>query len=212
MPPGSTPTLPGEPPRTFDPSPAPAPVAAPKPAQRTVKQARFVTAGETATHMKLGADGQLPQLALREGEQKEKKTEQRQGMNPLILVALLVSVGASVAILFLPETSNSESRNKAEARKALETYYIDTKGSIDVASPNKPYQYYLREALQAHRRGDYATELRSYRHVMNLLHSEGISETFGLTGKIGEPLRPGDSPLPPGDRHLEKQLSILLSD
>jgi len=183
-----------------------------KPAQRSVKQARFITAGETATHMRLGADGQLPQLALREGEQREKKSEEKQGMSPLILVVLLVSVAASAAILFLPDQSQGDSRSKAAARKDIETYYIETRGSIDPASANKPYQRHLREALQAHSRRDFRTERSHYRHVMNLLKSEGISKTTGLTGQIGETLNSSENPPVRTDRHLEKLLSILLSD
>lgn len=163
--------------------------------------------------MKLGADGQLPQLALREGEQREKKTEEKQGMNPLILIAFLVSVGFSVVILLLPQESESESRAKADARNALEQDYI--KGIIDPTATNKSYQSYLREALQAHRIGDYQTELNRYRRVMNLLHSEGIREKTGLTGKLKESYDEKGNPNPagrPNDEHLEKQLSILLRD
>jgi hypothetical protein len=193
------------------PSPASAPARfkpAAQPERRTVKSAKFVTAGEAATHMKLGADGQLPQLHLREGEQHETKVEEKQGVNPLILVALLVSVAASVAILFIPEETQSESRSKATARDAIRKHYTETLTPIDPKLANKPYQYYLGQALQAHSRGDYPTELRNYRHVMNLLHSEGISKVVGLTGRIGTI----DDPPVPSDRHLEQQLTILLSD
>lgn len=182
---------------------------APQPPRRTVKSARFITAGETASHVRLGADGQLPQLQLRQGEQREKPVEEKQGLNPLVLAAVLVSVAMSVAVLLLPtEPIGGVSPSKQAAREEIRKHYTTTHSPIDPKSLNKPYQYYLRLALQANSEGDYATELRNYRHVMDLLHSEGKSEYRGLTGQPGNL----DNPLPPSDRHLEQQLSILLSD
>jgi hypothetical protein len=131
-------------------------------------------------------------------------------MNPLILVAFLVSVGLSAVVLFLPEDSQNESSSKTDARDALEQDYIT--GIIDPAATNKTYQSYLREALQAHGIGDYQTEMNRYRRVMNLLHSEGIGETTGLTGRIKETFDANDKPIRPNDEHLEKLLSTLLRD
>ncbi|MEQ8791021.1 MAG: hypothetical protein RIC55_32465 [Pirellulaceae bacterium] len=178
-----------------------------KPARRTVQSAKFITAGETASHVQLGADGQLPDLVLREGEQREKPSEEKQGVNPLVLVAVLVSVLMTVAVLFLDDAGvGGSTASKDAARAVIKQHYIDVPRSIDPTSLNKPYQYYLRAALQAHSRGDAAAEMRNYRHVMNLLHSEGISKISGLTGRIGSVQTEKT------DRHLEHQLSILLSD
>jgi hypothetical protein len=187
-------------------APAASPQPAARPERRTVKSAKLITAGETATHMKLGADGELPQLMLREGEQGEKKAEEKQGMSPLVLVALLVSVAASVGLLFIPtDDVQSESRNKRTARNLIEQHYTTTIVPIDTKSPNKPYQYYLGLALQAHNKGDFKAEQRYYRDVLNLLKSEGKSEA-GLTGRLGP------SGILPNDHHLETQLEILLGN
>jgi hypothetical protein len=178
-----------------------------KSTRRTRQAARFITAGETASHVQLGADGKLPDLLLHEGEEREKPTEQRQGVNPLVLVAVAVSMLLTVAVLFIDDVGvGGETASKEEARAAIEKYYIQVPGSLDTTSSSKPYQYYLREAIWAHQAGDYAAEIRNYRHVMDLLNNEGKSEITGLTGRIGS------VDTQPSDRHLEKQLSILLRD
>jgi hypothetical protein len=214
-PPGAAPPAP--PPSPGPGSPVPPPVQATtarfkteqapvKPTRRTRQAAHFITAGETASHVQLGADGKLPDLVLREGQEREKPTEQRQGISPLVLAAAAVSLLLSAAVLFIDVGDGGETASKQEARAAIKKYYTQVPGSLDTTSSNKPYQYYLREAIWAHRAGDYAAEAHNYRHVMDLLNNEGKSDITGLTGRIGT------VETKPSDRHLEKQLSILLRD
>lgn len=166
---------------------------------RKKQAAKFVTAGNSASHVRLGADGQLPQLVLQEGEKRERRSEEKQGMNPLVLVAVLaLSLASTAAILFIPDASPAVSQFKNDARRVVEDYYIGKGENI------RPYQEHLREALQAHRRGDYNLEQRKYRQVMNMLKYEGLGLT-GLTGRRGTQEVP-----PPNDYDLEEQLRILL--
>jgi len=211
-------TTSGPPPRNPSPPPRSKPTTArfrteedepAKPKRRTVQAARLITVGQAASHVRLGADGQLPQLHLKEGEQKEKAVEEKQGVNPLILIAVLVSALMSVAVLFLDdEMLGGSSQAKEEARRQIVEHYTKTDTPIDPKSLEKPYQYYLREAINAHSKGDYAAELWNYRHVMDMLHSEGKSEFGGLTGHLGSL----ENPQPESDRHLEQQLTILLGN
>jgi hypothetical protein len=62
-----------------------------------------------------------------------------------------------------------------------------------------PYQLLLREAQQAHSRGDLALERQKYREVLRMLRAEGRGKFEGLTGT------------PKSDQDLAKLLGTMLS-
>ena len=81
-------------------------------------------------------------------------------------------------------------------RRLLKEQYF---GADNVENGLQPYEVLLREAQRAHTRGDYKTECRNYRKVLDMLHAEGIFELKGVTGTRSR------------DKALEEALSVLLS-
>ena len=182
------------------PSAAPAAPRAAAPVQRAAKAARFIAAESTETAIQLGQDGQLPSLVLEEGTAKGKDEEAQKSSPFLLVAALCISLGASVAMLLLdPQVQQSERADKPRARELIEQHYISQPGQILL----EPYQDELRAALQAHNKGDFATERRLYRRVIQRLKAENNNELRGLTGQVR-----GFEP--PNDKDLEELLTILL--
>ncbi|MBP85869.1 MAG: hypothetical protein CMJ64_03990 [Planctomycetaceae bacterium] len=172
------------------------------PVQRAAKAARFIAAASTDTAIQLGQDGQLPSLVLEEGRAKETDDESQKSSPYLLVAALCISLGGSVAMLLIDtEVQRSEGQDKPQARELIERHYISQPGQI----LSEPYQDELRAALQAHNQGDYATERRHYRDVIERLKAENNNELKGLTGQVR-------AAQPPNDEHLEKQLATLLRD
>lgn len=159
--------------------------------------ARFITDGPGDPLVKLGEDGHLPELKLREGQAREPRDTGAKSSNPvLLIVALLFSFGMSIGLLFLePGEGGSRPSEKAAARREIAEYYGAEGDAL------KPYQIWLRQARQARSRKDYSTERREYRRVLDLLRAEGNDRR--LTGISGSKDR---------DARLEELISILLSD
>lgn len=178
----------------------------PSQAPRQTQAAKFIAADVTATKMDLGADGRLPVLQLEELDEEDGPQEP-QASNPWLLIGVLgFSIAASVAMLFVDVGSGGGERpSKEQARRDIYLYYLPDKGRLETGSVQlKPYQQRLRDALLAYNRGDLAEERRCYRDVLDMLHAEGKSENFGITGTAR-----GDSP--PTDSHLEKLVSLLVT-
>jgi hypothetical protein len=170
------------------------------PTSRKPKQAKFISGDAQSTSFQLGADGELPRLKLEE-KKKEKTDDEGGSSSPLVLLlAVGVSLMLTAVMLFVPsETTTSESGGKAAARDMLRLYYIGKE------APFEAYQLTLREALQAHSRGDAKTERRRYRKVLDMLKAEGHDKYKGLTGR-------SNAQSPPHDRHLAEQLTVLLAE
>ena len=170
---------------------------------RIAQAARFVAAEATDAAIQLGQDGQLPTLVMEEGAAKSDVGEHEQKSNPWLLVAVVgCSLLASLAMLLLEtETRRSEAQDKTAARAALEQHYLRSFDSLRL----EPYQKLLREALQAHHRGDEDLERNRYRDVLLLLHAENNNQLQGLTGSVR-------ATSPPNDEDLARLLSILLRD
>ena len=187
---------------TADPSTGPPvqPKRQPKRQRRKAKQAKFITAERTETKIQLGADGQLRELVLREADAKEKTEEaSSSGSSPLLIVALVVSIGFSVLLLLVDmSTSRSESRSKQKSRESLEDYYI---GEQSETSQLQPYQLLIREALQEHSSGREKSEKKLYKQVLDMLHAEGNNEYAGVTGQV--------TGAAPSDENLEALINIL---
>jgi hypothetical protein len=166
------------------------------------KVARFVTADAAESALKPADDGKLPELQLRDAGEKSPREAGRKSMNPLVLFGLLtMSVVISVALVLAPSGPSEPGKSKArlEARRIIREEYFSDMDSPE-QSPSKSYQRCLREAQSAHSRGDYKTEKKLYRKVLDALRADRANFDKGLTGTR-------DS-----DHQLEEQLLILLGD
>lgn len=162
----------------------------------TRKVAKFVTDRAGGTLVRLGEDGQLPELQLNELLGSRKSTVQkRRESNPAVLYAVLaVSVLSSVAMLFLDFEGGISAEGKAASRRVIVTEFLG-----DENQPVQPYQRLLREASLAHSRGDSVGERDLYRRVLRLLNSEDRNPFTGVTGA------------PDDDERLRHHLGVLLS-
>jgi len=181
-------------------------VSPPTTASRTSRSARFISADTAAARFDLTADGKLPELVLSDRDQAAVAEAPPQRTQPWLLIGLLVfSVASSVVMLLFDSTASTDSKtSRMAAREAIRLYYTGQPPRLE------PYQTRLRLALQAGQRDDRAAERRLYQEVLALLRSEGTSKFRGLTGMASSSIDPPDGP--PHDRHLERLISILLSD
>ena len=162
------------------------------------KTARFITAEASQSAVKLAADGKLPELHLQEGNQRDKSDAKSNAVSPmLLLAALVVSVGMSMALVLMPSGSEDQvslARRAVARQDIIDKYFSD----LDPKKPLERYQIYLREAQAAYSRGDRASEVDRYRRVLDMLRREHGAFDKGLTGS------------PSRDKELEEQLTILL--
>lgn len=187
------------------PQPTP-PAAAPSTPNRSVQRAKFVTVDPAETNIQLGADGNLPELVLQKNRSPEEEDEATAaGKTPwMMIIALLVSFGASVMLLVVPMGDGpAESRDQRGAREVIADFYI--RNTFNPNAPPEEYQNTLRRALRAHDQGDYDEEQRLYRQTLDQLASENLNELRGLTG-----VPAGDDH--PSDTMLRKLLAELLRD
>lgn len=173
---------------------------------RTV--ARFVTDGPGDPLVKLGEDGHLPELTLAEGPAREAGGEAtaRQTSPLLLTLVVLVSLGLTVALLLMDAgTFGTNTAQKASARREIVEYYGGEREPL-------PWQVHLRQARQAHSRGDMAAERQEYRQVLDLLRSEGKDKLRRYTGLTGQLDYDRHSANRKSDRRLEELIGILLSE
>lgn len=165
--------------------------------------ARFITDGPGDPLVKLGEDGHLPELALRDAQSSARpEAGGSKQSNPLLLIlALSFSFGATLLLLVMDSGGSADNATKkANARAEIEKYYGREGEAL------KPYQEHLRRARLAHSSRDFEAERKEYREVLGLLRSEGNDKIYkytGLTGRIE-----GDQ----GDQRLEELIGILLGD
>lgn len=183
---------------SFEPA-AVTPVRNDRPTRRERKTAKLITSTNDNSRLTLGADGQLPELVIKETSTTEKKTKEDQESSPVMLiVALAVSVAMSLLLLFVPTQSRSSKTDVADALAALQEHYIGTR------QPLEPYQMLVRKAIQAENKGDVRTAVSAYSELLQMLHEERPNENQGLTG-------PRYSTREPNDRQLEIYLRTLLA-
>ena len=166
---------------------------APQPPPNT---ARFKVATAQSPAVVPSADGKLPGLQLADAAPTEKAGGGDKAV-PLWLACLAVVASTVLSVfllLYTPPEQQSAASLRAAARRELAQYY----GSD--AAQLRPFQILLREAQQAHSRGDRALERQRYRDVLRLLRAEGRSQFEGLTGTKGS------------DEQLSKLLAILLTE
>jgi hypothetical protein len=195
--------------------------------KREKQVARFIT-DQGGPMVELGADGNLPELALLDGPATRKKRERGKNASPVILYAALgLSMFGSMAMLLVdssPATVSETSR--ADAHKELVRFFgmseelIARKGREMKSNPKirwpwpsqkKPvglmgtngepasWQKDLRAARIARTRGDIAAERAALRRVLDQLIAEDHDQHFGLTGHAA------------GDVDLKKYVSIAIS-
>ncbi len=164
-------------------------------------QAKFVSASATQTDLRLGDDGKLPELAIADTIERESAAEATSQSNPILLITVFaVSVGLSLALLFLDSSSvKSESESKQEAREEVINRYFGDANSAAL----KDYQLVLRKAIAFHDKGNYREERRHYRRVMDMLVEERENDLSGLTGLPSHDVMPNDE-------DLKRQLDTLL--
>jgi hypothetical protein len=177
--------------------PMPAVAAAAPAGPPGTNTARLKTAASAAPTIAPAADGKLPGLLLAEGETSGAGGETGEKSVPLWMACVAV-VGSTVLSVFLLLSESpgkkSAASQQAEVRQQIASFY-----GVD-GSTLKPFQVLLREAQQAHSRGDRAMERQKYRQVLALLRSEKRSKYENVTGT------------PSDDEKLAEWLSILLSN
>jgi len=170
--------------------------------------ARFITDGPGDPLVKLGEDGHLPELALREAQAGQKPETGQKQSNPAVLLAVLgLSFGLTILMLFMDVASLSDTQElKAQARAEIAEYY-GAEGE-----PLAAYQENLREARRARSRRDYEGEKSEYRKVLAKLRSEAkdkLNRYTGLTGRIDYDDASGNKK---SDKRLEELIGTLLRD
>lgn len=139
--------------------------------------ARFIT-DQGDPLVELGADGQLPELALEDGPAAKERGSKSKETSPLVLYGVLAfSMLMSLGLLLIePETNSRASLSKSQARREIVTFYGKESDEL------KPHQKALRAARLAHARGDRQTELAEYRRVVEELNAEDANRLLGVTG------------------------------
>lgn len=200
MPPGYVRPMPLPPALTPAPATAAPAAAAPLPAASR-KVARLVTSEAVSSNLKLAADGQLPDLHLEQPEKKEAVARQKT-VHPAVLFAVLAASVIMTLMLVLMEGEpqpGASAADKVKARREIREQYFGG-GKLAGSEELAPYQIYLREAQQAHSRGDIKTERELYRKVLDLLRAASDGRQRGLTGSQKR------------DEDLEKLIVQLLSE
>lgn len=161
--------------------------------------ARFITDQVGDPLVKLGDDGQLPELSLIEpGESKGKRSsgsKPEQSSPILVYGAIGFSFLFSMLLLFLDPEMQGESQrgNVAQARIDIQRFYGDGQSDLE------EYQLLLREAQLAHSRQDFDRERQYYRTVLKMLQSEDNQGLIRLTDTREQ------------DEQLRQLLATLLS-
>lgn len=163
--------------------------------KRKRQVARFIT-DKGDPLVELGADGQLPELALQEGQAGRERSTKPKETNPLVLYSVLaLSFVMTLGLLLLDNGMESRRElSKAEARRKIATFYGRESDEL------KPYQLALRAAHLAHSRADRRTELQEYRLVLDALTAEDANQHIGLTGHFES------------DKELKRLIGIIISN
>ena len=152
--------------------------------KRKRQTAKFITGQVGEPLVKLGEDGQLPDLQLYEGERAAQATKpgaEKGSSNSMVLyIAIGASFFMSIAMLFMdfePSRGHSKSDLRSARAEIRQEFYGGENDDL------QPYQLHLRAAQRAYSAGDSSEEMRNYRKVLDLLNSEGNSSSIhGLTG------------------------------
>lgn len=162
--------------------------------KRKRQTARFIT-DQGNPLVELGADGQLPELALDEAASSKQKSDKSKPSSPALMYAILAfSFLSTLGMLFLDTApGQSGSISKTTARVQVKEFWGN--GDNDL----KPFQRRLRAAQLARSRADYGEERRLYLGVLAELNSEDRDLNIGVTGSLN------------GDVDLKKLIGVLIS-
>ncbi|MFW6169154.1 MAG: hypothetical protein ACODAD_01605 [Planctomycetota bacterium] len=151
-------------------------------ARKTPQTARFIERDANATNVTLGADGQLPELALASEESQPQSVTDSDSSYPwLMIVVLCLSVLLSVLILVIDNPSQFGTGYQAEDRHAKLVGILE---SCDGDEPAvRETRRLLGRALQAYNRGNSAEEKKYYRDILNVLNRENAPKYGGFTGR-----------------------------
>lgn len=143
--------------------------------------ARFITDRPGDPLVKLGEDGQLPELMLESTTAPTDEVRRKPGNNnpALLYGALAFSLVMSLGMLLIePGGPHFSHLDRSSVRQEVVAYFGD-EGEL------QPYQQLLRQALIEHARGDYAAERDLYRRVLRMLNSADIIDPENLNGLTG---------------------------
>jgi hypothetical protein len=172
-----------------------------KSASQDRKVAKFITDQGGDALVRLGEDGNLPELNLSDSPAKKVHREKSAGEPsfPWMYVAVGGSLLMSLVLLLVPsEPGVSTASERARARQEITEFY---------GPPNQepaPWQRKLREARLAHSSGDAKGERKAYQQVLDMLNAEeynrpGTPSHIALTGDQGR------------DQQLRELIGVLLS-
>jgi hypothetical protein len=173
-------------------------------AARKSQVARFITDRPGDPLVRLGEDGQLPELALSDTAARDAGEAPRE-KNPLVLYgALTCSFVLSLGMLLLesPAPTAANATAKAQARQQIQEFF----GAEDAGL--EPHQKALRQALIESARGDSTEERRYYRRVLQMLNAADVRDPANLNGLTGRYTGRGRA----SDDDLRELLQILLSN
>lgn len=158
--------------------------------------ARFITDRSGETLVRLGEDGQLPELHLADigGARRIDPRKSAQGNPVLVYAALAFSILASVVLLVLEPELGGPATSRSAARSEIVRNFVGEPGQ-----PLKLHQQLLREAVLAQSRGDAKSERETLRKVLQMLNSEDRNPFVGLTGSLED------------DERLRQLIAVLLA-
>ena len=148
--------------------------------QAETSTARFIQRDANATQVKLGADGQLPDLALATQEKRIDSGSESKASNPWVLISVLcISVLMSVLILVIDEPLPGNAPGKGAARQKLQSIFTAWDRND---APAREIRDLLARTSQAYNRGDYEKEEKYYRQILDLLNREDAPKYGGFSG------------------------------
>ena len=151
----------------------------------TPQTARFIERDANATNVTLGADGQLPELALASEDSQPESVSDSESSHPwLMMVVLCVSVLLSVLILIVDEPPQFGTGDRAEDRHAELVEIMESCEGSDPAV--REIRWLLAHAVQAYNRGDSREEKQYYRQILNVLNREDAPKYGGFSGRDKE--------------------------
>jgi hypothetical protein len=147
-----------------------------------LQTARFIQRDINETKVTLGADGQLPDLALTTHENRDDAASESTASNPWVLIVVLCgSVLMSLAMLLIDEPGGTSSAAKADTHTQLQQIFAGWEAPAEPEAAKM--RGLLARALQAHNRGDEAEERELYRQLLDLLNREDAPKYGGFSGE-----------------------------
>jgi hypothetical protein len=162
--------------------------------KRKRQAARFIT-DQGNPLVELGADGQLPELALEEAMSAKQRSDKPKQTSPALMYCILAFSFVATLGMLLLDSSPAESGGitKSKARIEVKRFFGDGEDGLLL------FQRQLRTAQLARSRRDYTEERRLYLEVLSQLNSEDRDLNIGVTGSLN------------GDVELKQLIGILIS-